>query len=148
MKSLQEKFVEKLSSHNFKLTRQREDILNVLLDNPHYHFSAEELHEKVKKINPDIGLATIYRTLELFCELDILDRLDFDSSYKSYELNLEDKHHHHLVCVSCGKITEFNDRVLEEFERNLEKNHNFKIVEHRIKFFGYCNQCQDDKQEG
>ena len=142
MKDLKEKFKNKLSTNNFKLTRQREDILEVLLENPRCHFNAEELHDKVKKENPEIGLATIYRTLELFCELDILHRLDFDSSYKSYELNIDEKHHHHLICVQCGQITEFNDQVLEEFENNLEENHNFEIKNHRIKFFGYCAQCQ------
>lgn len=143
MDDLMEKFKHKLSSHNYKLTDQRQDILKVFLNNPAKHYNAEELFQEVKEINPELGLATVYRTLELFCELDILHQLDLDSNYKSYELNIEEKHHHHLVCLECGKITEFNDRVLEEFEENLEKNHQFDIVDHRIKFFGYCSECSD-----
>ncbi|MFW6278633.1 MAG: Fur family transcriptional regulator [Bacillota bacterium] len=143
MDNLREKFKNKLSAHNYKLTDQRKDILDVFLDNIHHHFNAEELYEEVKKVNPDVGLATIYRNLELFCELDILHQLDFESSYKRYEINIEEKHHHHLICLECGQIMEFNDQVLEKFEEDLEKSHNFEIVDHRIKFYGYCEECSE-----
>ncbi|MFW5992300.1 MAG: Fur family transcriptional regulator [Halanaerobiaceae bacterium] len=138
-----EKLSRKLRENNFKLTSQRKDILEVLLNNPGQHYNAEELFNEVKKINPDVGLATIYRTLELMCDLDIIHRLDFDSKYKRYELNLEGGHHHHLICVECGKILEFNDQVLEDFENSLEQEYNFNIYDHRIKFFGQCSECRE-----
>lgn len=138
MKSMRAKFRD----NNYKLTSQRQDILDVLLNNFGEHFSAEELYEKVRKINPDIGLATVYRTLELMCQLGITHQVDFDSTYKRYEISLEGQHHHHLICIDCGKIIEFNDRVLEGFERKLEDEYQFEIVEHRIKFYGLCNKCK------
>lgn len=141
-----EKFAKRFSENNFKLTIQRKDILQVLLENPDKHYNAEELFEEVKKINPDVGLATIYRTLELMCELGITHQLDFDSKYKRYELNLEGGHHHHLICIDCGKIIEFNDQALEDFENNLEDEYDFKIFNHRIKFYGYCSDCRQDKK--
>lgn len=136
------RFANKFRENNYKLTSQRKDILEVLINNPDQHFSAEELYEEVKNINPDLGLATVYRTLELMCQLNITHRLDFDSTYKRYELNLEGHHHHHLICLECGKIIEFNDSVLEVFEQNLEKEYCFKIMDHRIKFYGKCSDCK------
>jgi len=138
---LYEKFRNILSSNNYKLTSQREDILKVLIENQNQHFRADTLLKKVKEKNPDIGLATIYRNLELFCELDITNELDFDSSYKYYELNLDENHHHHLVCVNCDKIIEFNDEVLEKFEKKVEEKYDFEIVNHQIKFYGICKDC-------
>ena len=138
-----EKFENILSAHNYKLTDQRKDILKIFIKNNQKHFNAEELFQEVKKINPDVGLATIYRSLELFCELDIIHQLDFDNSYKRYELNLQKNHHHHLICIECGKIMEFNDKVLEQFENNIEETYNFNVINHRIKFYGYCQDCSD-----
>lgn len=143
MSNLYEKYRNILSSNNYKLTTQREDILKVLIENQKQHFRADTLLKKVKEINPDVGLATIYRNLELFCKLDITSELDFDSSYKYYELNLDENHHHHLVCINCDKIIEFNDEVLERFEKKIEDKYNFEIVNHQIKFYGICKDCNE-----
>lgn len=139
-----DKLENRLSSHNYKLTNQRKDILKVLSENSHKHFNAEELYSQVKKINPDVGLATIYRSLEIFSELNIVHQLDFDNNYKRYELTEDNQHHHHLICLDCGKIIEFNDYVLEEFETKLEEEYDCKIIDHRIKFYGQCKECQQD----
>ncbi|MEJ6950051.1 Fur family transcriptional regulator [Natronospora cellulosivora (SeqCode)] len=141
-KNIFEKMVDRFKNNNYKLTSQRKDILDVIIQNPEKHFSAEELYEEVKSINPDIGLATVYRTLELMCKLKIIHQLDFDNTYKRYELNLEGKHHHHLICLDCGKIIEFNDQVLESFEKNLQEEYDFNIIDHRIKFYGHCKTCK------
>lgn len=143
---LLESLTAKLVNNNYKLTSQRRLILEVLVENNDKHYSAEELYDKVKEINPDVGLATIYRSLEILCELGIAYQLDFDNNYRRYELNLEEgKHHHHLICKKCGRIIEFNDDDLEGFENKLEDNYNFIIKEHRIKFYGICDDCQKEK---
>ncbi len=147
MKKLLGKFKDILSTNNYKLTKQRKDILKVFIKNRHKHYNAEELYMEVKKINPEVGLATIYRTLELFCKLGILNQLDFNSTYKRYELNIKDEHHHHLICVKCGHITEFNDRMLESFEEKIETEHKFDIINHRIKFYGLCHKCSQRKNK-
>ncbi|MFI5358525.1 MAG: Fur family transcriptional regulator [Halanaerobiales bacterium] len=140
---LLERYANRFRDNNYKLTAQRRDILDVLIDNSGKHYSAEELYAEVKKINPDIGLATVYRTLELMCQLGIAHQLDFDSNYKRYELSLEGEHHHHLICVECGKIVEFTDEDMEDFEKRLEKDYDFRIIDHNIKVFGYCKECQN-----
>ncbi|MFW6034918.1 MAG: Fur family transcriptional regulator [Halanaerobiales bacterium] len=137
------KLANKLSQNNYKVTSQRKDIIKVLINNQNKHYSAEELYKKVRDINHDVGLATIYRTLEILSKLNIVHQLDFDSNYRRYELNIEGHHHHHLICLKCGKIIEFNDNELEEFEKDLEKEYKFKISKHRIKFYGVCSECSE-----
>jgi len=141
--NLLERLTDRLVENNFKLTTQRRDILSVLVKNPEKHYSAEELYEAVKRINPDVGLATIYRSLEILCSLGITHQHNFGNNYKRYELNLEGHHHHHLICLDCGRIIEFNDSVLEEFEDNLKKEYDFEIIDHRIKFYGRCKECRN-----
>jgi Fur family ferric uptake transcriptional regulator len=132
-----------LAANNYKLTSQRKKILKALLDNQGEHLSAEDIYGILKEDNPSIGLATVYRSLELFCELGLIQQLDFDEDRKRYEVEGKGKHHHHLVCLSCNKIIEFNDQILEEFEQDLQQEHNFKVTEHKMKFYGYCNNCKE-----
>ena len=132
-----------LAANNYKLTSQRKQILKTLLDNQGQHLSAEDIYEILKQDNPSIGLATVYRTLELFCDLGLIQQLDFDDERKRYELEGDDTHHHHLICLNCNKIIEFNDQILEEFEQDLQQEHNFKVTEHKMKFYGYCDKCSD-----
>ncbi len=79
------------------------------------------------------------------CQLGITHQVDFDSTYNRYEISLEGRHHHHLICIECGKIIEFSDKALESFERKLESDYQFEIVEHRIKFYGICNRCKQNR---
>ncbi len=131
-----------LAASNYKLTAQRKLILQILIENKGEHLSAEEVYNIVKNEDPGIGLATVYRTLELFSELDIIQQLTFDDTCRRYELDTGDDHHHHLVCSNCGRVIEFNDQILEEFEQDLQQKHNFKVTDHKIKFYGYCEDCQ------
>ncbi|ADL13285.1 Fur family transcriptional regulator [Acetohalobium arabaticum] len=133
---------DKLAANNYKMTSQRRIILESIIENEGEHLSAEEIYARVKEEEPGIGLATVYRTLELFCDLNILHQLNFDDNCRRYELNHENKHHHHLICINCGSITEFNDEILEDFETGIEQEHNFSVTDHRIKFYGYCKNCQ------
>jgi Fur family transcriptional regulator, ferric uptake regulator len=134
---------EKLSSKDYKLTPQRRIVLKVFLEHMHKHLSAEDVYSIVKVKNPEIGLATIYRTLELFAELDILQKMNFGDGRSRYEF-AEDEihHHHHLICTKCGHVTEFEDDLLESLEAHIQKKSNFKIMDHQVKFYGICEKCQ------
>ncbi|MBM7855925.1 Fur family ferric uptake transcriptional regulator [Desulfohalotomaculum tongense] len=135
---------KKLKSQEYKLTPQREQILRVLLENKDKHLSAEEVYMLVKKKSPDVGLATVYRTLELFLDNDIIRSVNFGDGCKRYEFgDQEGHHHHHVICLKCGKIIEIDEDLLEELEKKVNKEHNFKITNHELKFFGYCKDCAD-----
>ena len=144
LSNLRQKFKER----EYKLTPQRQIILQVFLDNRDKHLSAEDVHTIVRQQSNDIGLATVYRTLELLSELDVLQKMDFGDGRSRYEINENNTphHHHHLICVSCGKVTEFEDDLLETLESAIARKSNFLIVDHQLKFYGYCQECQAERE--
>ncbi|MCK4260707.1 MAG: transcriptional repressor [Halanaerobiales bacterium] len=140
-------YEERMIEANFKLTSQRRLILKTLLEDIDKHSSAEEIYQLIRQQNPRLGLATVYRTLELFCELGILHELNFDNNCRRYELDEGDRHHHHLICLKCRKIIEFNDNALKNFEIHISDQYDFHVIDHRIKFYGYCADCRSDSNE-
>ena len=139
-----EEICKELKSKEYKLTPQRMEILKVFMENSDGHVSTEELYSLVKKKNADIGLATVYRTLDLLAELGILMKMDFGDGKARFELSdREVHHHHHLICLNCGKVEEFDLDLLEAVEENIENSTGFEIVDHRLKFYGYCGECKE-----
>ncbi len=135
---------EKLKEKDCKLTPQRKAILDVLVENQSKHLSTENIYELVKSKFPDVGLATIYRTLQLFDDYDVIKKLNFGDGCYRYELSEEEKHqHHHLICIKCGNVYEFDDDLLEELEQKIKVKNNFKVLDHMVKFLGYCQKCQE-----
>ena len=135
---------KRFKKEGYKLTTQRRAILSVIIENHEEHLNPEEIYDIVKIKYPEIGIATVYRTLQLLEKLNIIYRLNFDDGYNRYELNLnpEGHHHHHLICLKCGKVMEVELDLLENLENEIEIENNFKIVDHNVKFFGYCIDCQ------
>lgn len=134
----------RLQAGQHKMTPQRKIVLQVFLDHPGEHLSAEEVHDILRSHDLDIGLATVYRSLELLHEIHILQKMDFGDGRSRYEVkdtNAEGHQHHHLICLKCGKVTEFSDDMLEELEQNIMDKCQFKILDHQVKFFGYCREC-------
>nr|WP_073091455.1 Fur family transcriptional regulator [Thermosyntropha lipolytica] len=140
---MDKKITEKLKENNYKLTEQREAVLEVMLDNRGKHLSAEEVLQEAKQKMPNIGIATVYRTLEKLASMDILYKTMFEGGKFRYELSDEDTHqHHHIVCLKCGHIYEFEEDLLNELESRLEAR-GFEIVDHELKFYGYCPECRE-----
>lgn len=132
-----------LQKEGYKLTNQRREILNAIVDNYHEHLSCEDVFSIVSKNYPELGIATVYRTLQLFEKLNIVYKINFDDGLSRYELNLGtgNHHHHHLICLKCGKVREVKLDLLESLENEIEHEGNFKIIDHNVKFYGYCNEC-------
>ena len=136
----------KLSEGGYKMTPQRKEILKIFVDHSDYHhMSAEDVYAILRKNNSEIGLATVYRALDLLSDLGILVRMDFGDGCARYELNTTDPkvhHHHHLICLKCKKVIEFEEDLLDELEADIADKSGFKILNHEVKFFGYCKDCQ------
>ena len=136
----------KLSERGYKMTPQRKEILQIFVDHSDYHhMSAEDVYNILREKKSDIGLATVYRSLDLLSELGILVQVDFGDGCARYELNTADPkihHHHHLICVKCKKVIEFEEDLLDDLEAKIAKKSGFKILNHEVKFFGYCYECQ------
>jgi Fur family ferric uptake transcriptional regulator len=135
---------EKLRAKESKLTARRELVLKVLLENQGRHLCAEDVYNLVKGEEADVGLATVYRALELFQEFGLIHAIDFGDGRKRYEFGMEEgkyHHHHHLICTKCGSIIEVNEDLLEELENRVNKKHSFTITDHQLKIFGICSDC-------
>ncbi len=145
MDDIRRKFQEK----QYKLTPQRQLILQTFIEHQDKHLSAEDVHVIVRQHSSEIGLATVYRTLELFSELEVLQKMDFGDGRSRYEINETSTphHHHHLICLVCGKVKEFEDDLLETLETTIAHKSNFMIVDHQVKFYGYCQECKINHEE-
>jgi len=140
---LLEKFKQILKSNTLKFTKQRELILKFLYENDG-HFTPEDIYMMLKKAYPqiNIGVATVYRTLTLLEESDIVSSISFGVQGKKYELGLK-KHHDHLICTSCGEIIEFFDETIESQQEKIAKEFNFQMTDHTMKIVGLCEKCQN-----
>lgn len=144
-----EKIKQQLQSKGYKLTPQREATLRVLLENEEDHMSAEDVYMLVKDKAPEIGLATVYRTLELLSELHVVEKMNFGDGVSRYDLRNDNHrhHHHHLICVQCGSVMEIMEDWLGLLEERLEKEFHFHVLDHRLDFQGLCRNCYEKKQE-
>ncbi|MGP4072395.1 ferric iron uptake transcriptional regulator [Piscibacillus sp. B03] len=140
-----EKIKKQLHSQSYKLTPQREATVRVLLEHEEDHLSAEDVYLLVKEKSPEIGLATVYRTLELLSELKVVDKINFGDGVSRYDLRKEgaEHFHHHLVCVECGSVKEIEEDLLGDVEEIVESQWEFKVKDHRLTFHGICKQCHD-----
>ena len=140
-----ENFKKLLKQNNLKYTTQRELILKIIYDNSG-HFTPEDIYNLIKKNYPDIklGIATIYRTLTLLEDANIVSSISFGAQGKKYEFGLKE-HHDHLVCLQCGKIEEFFDDTIEKQQEAIAEKFNFKMTNHVLKIIGICKDCQKKK---
>lgn len=144
-----ERIKKQLHAESYKLTPQREATVRVLLEREEDHLSAEDIYLLVKEKAPEIGLATVYRTLELLSELKIVDKINFGDGVSRYDLRKEGAahFHHHLVCMECGTVEEIVEDLLEDVEKKVEDQWQFQVKDHRLTFHGICRKCQQKNKE-
>jgi len=134
---------QRLKEADYRLTRQRQAVLDVMRENKGKHLSAEEVLNEARSKEPSLGIATVYRTLDKLSSIDVLHKTVFDEGKYRYELSDEHHHHHHIVCVSCGKITEVQDDYLSNLEAHVEAQ-GFKVLDHQLTIYAYCPECQKE----
>jgi Fur family ferric uptake transcriptional regulator len=128
-----------LGRRGLRQTKQREAILEVFLE-AESHVTSEDLHERVRKRNPEIGAATVYRTLKLLVEAGIARASTFQEGATVYERAGE--HHDHLICQGCGEIIEFECDEIERLQAVIAREHGYRLTRHRHHLFGFCPRCQ------
>lgn len=134
-----------LADNGFKTTEPRRVLLQFLDKDENKHLSCDEIYDRLSKDYPNIGIATVYRNIQLFEELGITTKLTLDDGvgrYEFAELRKDTHQHHHLVCLNCNKLIEVKEDLLGALENEIEGQHNFKIVDHDLKFYGYCSDCK------
>jgi len=141
MRTEKDIFGDYLSRHNLRDTPQRELILDTFLKSEE-HISAEDLYDIVKKRDPSIGQATVYRMLKLLAEAGLARELDFGDCIKRYEHNYNHPHHDHLICRKCGKTVEVVEPQIEDFQKRVAEKYGFKLTDHSLYLYGYCANCR------
>lgn len=136
-----------IKNSNLKYTKQREHILEAIFYNKG-HFTPEDIYKLILDKHPEsnIGIATVYRTLGLLEDSNLVTSISFGAQGKKYEFGLGE-HHDHLVCTSCGKIFEFHDETIELRQREISASLGFKMSGHFLKIIGTCGECNAKKGE-
>jgi Fur family ferric uptake transcriptional regulator len=132
-----------ISGGGLKTTKQREEILNVFLNSPG-HKNLTQLYFQVAKINPKIGYTTVYRTLKLLTRLGWQQNENLQTAKRDMN-GPQGSHHDHLICLDCGKIIEFEDKVLETLQTTIAQRYRFKPFHHRLELYGLCSDCASKK---
>lgn len=140
---------EELKRAGLKITLPRIKILHILQDPANQHISAEDVYKILLDQQEEIGLATVYRVLNQFDDAGIVTRHHFEGGKSVFEL-AHKKHHDHLVCLSCGKVVEFEDDVIENRQEDIAKKHKITLTNHSLYLYGECEDkvaCEKYRQD-
>lgn len=138
---LYEKLNSYLEKKHLKSTKQRNVIVKAFFGTEGRHIKIEELLETVRKENPGIGYATVYRTLLLLVEAGVAHHRHFNDGLSRFEINSA-HHHDHLICTECNKIVEFENDTIENLQIQTAKKYKFTLTGHKMELYGVCKECQ------
>jgi len=133
--------VTALDRAGYRLTEPRRAVADLITQRDG-HFTAADLIDEARDRRLGIGRATIFRALELFTELNVLERLDLPTGEHAY-VPCEPAHHHHVVCSRCGRTTEAEDHGLQAMVDEVARHTGYRIDDHRLELYGLCPTCQD-----
>ncbi len=129
-----------LRSEGKRVTPQRQLLLRII-QRSESHLDADEIYRQAKQHDPRISLSTVYRTLNLLKELDLVEEVHFNEDHHHYEL-AADTIHHHLVCTECGRIMEFQSPLVDDLRAELQQEYGFVPERLQIDGVGRCQECQ------
>jgi Fur family ferric uptake transcriptional regulator len=133
-----------LMEKGLKMTLPRRTVLEVFLGIER-HVSAESLFEAVRKVDPRIGQATVFRTIKLLEGAGLARQAGSSEGAKLYEHAFRHEHHDHLICRSCGKVVEFSSPALEKAQDAVYRKYGFAAKAHRLELYGICPACSRKK---
>ena len=129
---------ERLKSKGYRLTPQRQAVLD-FLRSVTSHPNAEEIYHAVKKKIPSISFGTVYRTLNILKEAGLIQELAYGKAFSHYDGN--PKEHYHIICSKCGRIDDIDLPVLGDLKRRAASITDFSVTSHRLEFYGICPDC-------
>lgn len=142
-----QRFLEFLRTRQLKFTAQRGVILDAVVK-AEKHLTAEELFDLIKKSDPGVGLATVYRNLKLLEEAGIVSSETYEGTATRYEVCDGACNHDHLICQSCGVMVDIYDKDIMPLHKRLAKENDFELLGHRLYLYGLCPACKRKKSEG
>lgn len=129
-----------LKKNGYKMTRQRRAVIRVVTSGSDY-LTPGSIYEKVREDHPDVGLVTVYRTLEVLNRLGLICKLHTGNSSCGYTIGASE-HHHHLICNKCHQVVAVAHCGIEEIQQGLVEETGFRIDDHLLEFTGLCPACQ------
>ncbi len=130
-----------MAKHGLRQTDQRKLIVETFFKAKD-HISIEELLNDVRAQDTRVGYATVYRTLKLLAECGVANERSFGDGLTRYELNDEESHHDHLICVECRTIVEFEEPRIEALQEEIAERHGFLLKSHKHEMYGLCAKCR------
>ncbi len=130
-----------LNVTGLRATSQRALILEIIRRG---HLDADEIYRQARGKQPNISLSTVYRTLRMFKKLGLVEELHFDEEHHHYEVK-PSAEHHHLVCLGCGRVVEFQYPLARLVKRNVTEAKDFEITGSEVRMTGYCSKCRQNR---
>ncbi len=132
--------VEALDRAGYRVTEPRRVVAGLVAERGG-HFTAAELVADARRRHPGVGRATIFRAIDLFASLKLVERVDLPDGGHAY-VTCDPMHHHHAICTSCGRSLDIEEVGLEPVLREIDHRLGFRITSHRIELFGLCSACR------
>lgn len=133
---------ELLAGHGYRITGPRRAVIDAVLGRAR-PFTAEQIVAELKRVAPELGRATVYRTLEILASVDVLSRFLRADGHPAYIVGVPG-HRHHLVCSDCGTVVAFTRCPVDDLVRDLSRDTDFAIQGHLLEVFGVCPECRDE----
>jgi len=140
------RFEAYLREHGLKMTRAREQVFREILSSPGVHPNAEEIHRRLRAKNKPVGLATIYRTLNLLVRSGLVTAIDLGESHSHFEPDWNRISHGHLICLSCGRVQEFSHAEIQAAINKVGEEKGYLLDKFSIQVFGYCKGCTANRR--
>ncbi len=134
-------FSDSLNERGLRHTFQRDIIVDCFLASGR-HITDIDLYDDIRKISPDISIATVHRTLKLLCEIGIAEEIKIGNEKTRYEQKVGQGHHDHLICTKCGEFTEVHDKRIEMLQYKLAEANGFSPARHKLEIYGLCKKCK------
>ena len=132
-----------LDLSGLRKTSQRALIIDIVRQGQG-HLDADEVYRRARQIQPRLSLSTVYRNLQTLKKLGLIEEVHFDETHHHYEIKPATEHHH-LVCLGCGQVIEFEYPFTNQVKENVAEAKDFEITGSEIRMTGYCRKCQQNK---
>jgi len=142
-----DRFRQWIKEQGLKATSQREDIAQVFFAT-NRHISVEELYSEVRRVNPRVGYATVYRTMKLLKECGLAAERHFAEGQARFENVEAERHHDHIICERCGRIVEFVHPQMEQLQEKVAQRFGFLATMHKMEIYGICQECREGRARG
>ena len=133
-----------MKATGMRVTNQRSLIMEIIRQGKG-HLDADEIYRRAREMETRLSLSTVYRTLQRFKKMGLVEELHFNEAHHHYEIKSSTEHHH-LLCLDCGKVIEFQQPLSRYISKNVAEAKDFDIVETEVRMTGYCARCRQNRK--